>query len=75
MQISLHRDADATSQQEGLVNDMSDKDVLFEINVIAGELKNLLALIEETSDPQLEAVLYFAKEASHRIEKLSGSVI
>lgn len=54
---------------------MGDKDVLFEINVIAGELKNLLALIEEISDPQLEAVLYFAKEASHRIEKLSGSVI
>lgn len=55
---------------------MSEKEALFEINVIAGELKNLFALLQDSgvSDhPQVKAVMYFGIDAANKIEKLSSS--
>lgn len=54
---------------------MNDKETLFEINVIAGELKNLFALLQDSDvecHPQAKAVLYFGIESMNRIERLSG---
>lgn len=55
---------------------MEDKKALFEINVIAGELKNLFALLQDSDvnyHPQVKAVMYFGIDAMNKIEKLSGS--
>lgn len=54
---------------------MNDKEALFEINVIAGELKNLFALLQDSDldcHPQVKAVLYFGIDGMNKIETLSG---
>ncbi len=55
---------------------MSEKEALFEINVIAGELKNLFTLLQDSHadcHPQVKAVLYFGIDGMNKIEKLSDS--
>lgn len=53
---------------------MGDKEALFEINVIAEEVKNLFALLQDSDvnfHPQVKAVMYFGIDAMQKIEKLS----